>query len=263
MRFFDTHAHFDTFHAEGVADAVIRRALDAGVSRIMAVGGCAESNALAVAMAERYPDNLRAAVGFDRDQASNGFDRAAFRGLLAHPLVAAVGEIGLDYHYEPETAEAQQALLKAMLDEALRARLPVVLHVRESEADMLRLLGPFVEAWPDNDRPPGVVHCFTGDAAFASAVLEKGLLISFSGIATFRNADPLRAVARAVPADRIVVETDAPYLAPVPHRGNTNEPAWVVDVAQGVADARGEAPGVLAENTWKNATRLFAWQDGV
>lgn len=251
--YFDSHAHFDSFAAAQAVAPMLDRAQASGVVRVMAIGGSPAANALALETARLHPRHVRAAAGYDRDLAANPPPLEEVRQLLADPLVRAVGETGLDYHYEPETAPAQQELFRAMLGLARAAGKPAVVHSREADADTLRLLREYGGG--------GVLHCFTGDLAFARALLDLGLLISFSGIVTFRNAEDLRAVARFVPADRLLVETDSPYLAPVPHRGRPNEPALVIEVARAVAAARSVAIEEIARVSYENASRLFGWME--
>jgi TatD DNase family protein len=262
MPLFDTHAHFDTFDADGTTAAVLSRAAAAGVERLCAVGSSAASNALCVRLAESDPARILAAVGYDREQLDPAArDLPALRTLAARPCVRAIGEIGLDYHYSPDTARPQRALFESMLALALDLALPVVVHSREADADTLAMLRDYSDAWRASVSPtrsPGVLHCFTGGPAFADGVLERGLMVSFSGILTFRNAAPLRDIASRIPADRLLVETDCPYLAPIPHRGETNEPAYVALVADTLAALRATTPSAIASLTFSNATRFFS-----
>ena len=172
-------------------------------------------------------------------------------GELEHPKVVAIGETGLDYHYEPESAALQQASFRLHLEAARITGKPVIVHTREARADTLALLRE--AALPQ----AGVLHCFTEDWEMARAALDIGFYISLSGIVTFRNAEALREVARQVPADRLLVETDSPYLAPVPHRGKPNLPQYVREVAEYLAVLRGVSYETLAEQTSNNFKRLF------
>ena len=257
---FDSHAHLDAFAEDGSLVAILERARTAGVQRTIAIGGSAASNQLAVELARRYPEQLRATVGFDRDEAAGQPDWIAAEALLSDPHVVAVGETGLDYHYAPETAPAQRALFLANLERATRFSRPVVVHTREADADTVQLLKDFARAWPGEAGRVGVIHCFTGSADLASRLLDLGFYISFSGIVTFKNAGDLRDVARLVPSDRLLVETDAPFLAPVPYRGKRNEPGWVMEVAAALASARNDTLQEVLEKTWVNATHLFGWK---
>ena len=267
MRLFDTHAHFDSFAAEGSVAAVLARAAAAGVARMCAVGSSAAANELVVRLAAEHPERLVAAVGYDRDQLDQPRDMDKLAELAARPGVAAVGEIGLDYYYSAETAPAQRALFGRMLEFAAARKLPAIVHSRYADDDTLDLLGEFSTAWKkvfhgvENPPPPGILHCFTGDAAFAEELLALGFLISFSGIVTFNNAGPLREVAKLVPEDRLLIETDCPYLTPTPFRGKVNEPAYVARVAEVLAAARGADAAVLAEATFANAKRIYQVED--
>ncbi|MDD5704723.1 MAG: TatD family hydrolase [Kiritimatiellae bacterium] len=258
VRYFDTHAHF-TGSTDAVA-AQIERAVAAGVTRLIAVGGSPVLNAGARAAAASHPLTVALAVGLDRDQSDDPDPAGAVAKLLDDPNLpplAAVGEIGLDYHYRPEGRPAQCALMEAQLAWAARRHLPVIVHAREADADTLALLRNAArDPWFREGRP-GVIHCFTGGQEFADNLLTLGYFLSFSGIVTFANAAPLRAIAARVPAERLLIETDSPYLTPVPLRGRTNEPAHVVHVAACLAKQRGLTPEALAEQTFTNACLLF------
>ena len=253
--YYDTHAHFEGSPLETVA--LMERAEAACVGRIVAVGGSASLNAGALAAAQAYPERVRLALGFDRDQATSATPEVyveTLRRLAAAQPLAAVGETGLDFHYLPETAEAQGALFAAQLRLADEWALPVIIHTREADEATLRVL----------DETPwrgaglrGVVHCFTGDKAFAAQLLERQLAISFSGIVTFRNADMLRESVACVPDERLLIETDTPFLAPVPMRGQRNEPAFVAHVAACLAAVRGTTAERIAEITRQNARQMF------
>jgi len=258
---FDTHVHFDLLEAGGDVAGVLARAAAAGVNWMLAIGHNAASNVRAVALAGQYRERARAAVGLDRENATADVSVAVLEKFVETTppgLVVAVGEIGLDYHHGPETAAAQRRLFQAQLELAARVRLPVIVHSREAEQATLELLGAHARNSRLGDRV-GVLHCFTGGLAFARPLLDLGYVISFSGIVTFRNAGALREVARFVPAERLLIETDSPYLAPVPHRGRPNEPALLPAIAACLAEIRGCVPEELARITTANAARLFGW----
>ncbi len=257
----DSHCHLAG--EEFVADraAVIGRARDAGIERalvILAAEDDAEwGRGQEVAAAW---DAVRFAVGVHPHQAHvcsgdpGGAARAVAARLAASPLVRAVGEIGLDYHYDFSPREVQQAVFAGQLALAQERRLPVVIHTREAEADTLRLIGEAQSRGP----LAGVFHCFTGDPAVAERALATGFYLSFAGIVTFPRAVELREAVRIVPLDRLLVETDAPYLAPVPHRGTRNEPAWVGLTLAAVARERELPAAALAAAVRDNYDRLFA-----
>jgi len=227
---------------------------------MIAIGGDHAANHYAVRLASAHPDNLRATVGYDRDEAGTGYSVDALRALLDEDsCVVAVGETGLDYHYSADSAEQQKALLADMLSLARERRLPVVIHSRDADEDTAALLGEHADLWEGDPDRLGVLHCYTRGVAFARRLLDIGYYISLSGIVSFKNAGELRVVARMVPVDRLLIETDAPYLAPVPVRGKRNEPAYVRHVAEAVAQARDCAVDEIAEMSWQNASRLFGW----
>ena len=231
---FDTHAHFEGTRAE--TDAAVARAREAGVTRIMAVGGSESLNAGTEGFEFR-------AIGWDRDQAGRELPPIDYDG------VTAVGEIGLDYHYTPETRAAQRTLFAQQLDLARARGLPVVVHTREADDDTLGLLREIPSK--------GIIHCFTGSRPFCGRLLDLGFFVSISGIVTFKAAENVRDVARYIPGDRLLIETDAPYLAPVPRRGQPNEPAFLVHTARFLADLRQTPVEALAAQTAANAAAVL------
>lgn len=270
MELYDTHVHFQSGQPEGDIQELVKRAADVGVERIVAVGGSPSLNAGAIAVAKRYPAAMGVALGLDRDQAPDVASTAGELGGAMAQLraeitqhqkegmrVVAIGEMGLDYHYSAETADMQKSLFDAQLSLSRELALPVVVHSREAQEDTLSLLRTHVAHVQHSTDRVGVLHCFTGDACFAQQLVEMGLYVSFSGIVTFRNADPLRAAAAVVPDDRLLIETDTPFLAPVPMRGKRNEPAFVAHVAAMLAKVRGTDMETIADLTTENARRLF------
>ena len=250
MRLYDTHCHFETASPVEIA-AILSRARAAGVEAVMAVGGSPALNAAAelaaeVAASGEGMPKVCFATGFDRDQVNVSLCLCV---NPEHPP-RAVGEIGLDYHYSPETREAQRELFGAQLEEAAKRSLPVIIHTREADDDTLALLREVPSR--------GVIHCYTGTPEAAKAFLDLGFYISFSGIVTFRLADNVRAAAAVVPDDRILIETDSPFLAPVPLRGKVNEPAFVRHTCEYLAARRGMAADDFAALTFANAERAFA-----
>jgi TatD DNase family protein len=251
----DSHCHLDRLDLAaygGSLDAALEAARAAGVGHFLCIGVSADNAATVKSLAERYVD-VDCSVGVHPLDLEPGAEPALdwLLGELAHPKVVAIGETGLDYHYEPESAELQQASFRLHLDAARITGKPVIVHTREARADTLALLRE--AALPQ----AGVLHCFTEDWEMAKAALDIGFYISLSGIVTFRNAEALREVARQVPADRLLVETDSPYLAPVPYRGKPNLPQYVREVAEYLAVLRGVSYETLAEQTSSNFKRLF------
>jgi TatD DNase family protein len=256
----DSHCHLDGEEFAADREAALDRAAAAGLTGLVAIGGGAEPAALAcgliVARAHQGHAGLRlwATVGVHPHDAGRVTDGGweELNRLARDPLVVAVGEIGLDYHYDHAPREVQRAVFERQLALAAEAGLPVSIHCREAFPDCLDILAA------RNPPARGVFHCFTGSQAEADAVLALGWYLSFSGVLTFTKAGALRAVARTAPADRILVETDAPYLAPAPHRGRRNEPAFVAATAARLAEIRGVPPEELAALTSRNFFRLFS-----
>ena len=255
--FIDTHVHFDRFVEDGTFPELLSRAVEAEVLEMVAIGGDSKANALSLKLAEEHPGRIFGCAGYNRDEATEGYDLSELRGFLESPLVKAVGETGLDYYYTAETAKEQKKLFAENLALAAEFGKPVVVHTRDADEDTLALLSDYASAWKGDAAQLGVLHCFTRDTAFARQVLDMGLMISFSGIVTFANADPLREVVQYVPDDRLLIETDAPYLTPVPMRGQVNEPAFVVHVAKQLAELKGCSLDFLANLTTTNARNLF------
>jgi TatD DNase family protein len=255
--FFDTHVHFDDFVKDGTLEPALERADIARVSKMIAVGGSSEANELAQMLAGAFPKCIYAAAGYDRHMAGSLCDITALRELAAKDVTVAVGETGLDYFYEPEKAKEQQRLFFQCLETAIHVRKPVIVHTRDADDDTLSILTDFSKHWKGDPARVGVIHCFTRDERMAKLLLDLGFYISFSGIVTFANADPLREAAKFVPDDRLLIETDSPYLAPVPHRGERCEPAFVADTAKRLAELRGCAVESVAKRTLENACQLF------
>lgn len=250
----DSHAHLDDARFDADRDATIQRAWDSGVRRILTIGNGKgpDDMGCGIPVAEAR-DWIFTSSGVHPHDASKVEERhyEMMERLASHPKVLAIGETGLDYHYDFSPRDVQRQVFQRQVELAGRLNLPVIVHTREADeetAAILRAAG----------HTRGVLHCFTSGAALADAALELGFMISFSGIVTFPNARNLLEVACRVPADRLLVETDCPYLAPVPHRGRRNEPAFVLNTAQFLADARGVNLEQLAEQTSENFTRLFS-----
>ncbi len=254
--FYDTHAHFG-FSDEEPASNILQRALTAGVKRVLAVGGSVKGNQAALALAKLYPAHVCAALAFDRDQQPLDSEVGELELLLTRPEVAAVGETGLDFHYGRREDSSQRVLFRRMLALARKFTLPVIVHSRSAEQEILADLNEHVSAWKGKADRIGVMHCFTGGLEYAQRLLELGFYISFSGIVTFKNSHALREVAASIPADRLVAETDTPFLAPEPLRGRRNEPQYLPLVLKVIAQTRGQTLEEMAAVTKSNALRLF------
>ncbi len=256
MQLVDTHCHLDDERFANDVDAVLSRAADAGVQSIVAVGTTLETSRRAIELARKTP-LVRAAVGIHPNYvaASTHDDWPAVVALASEPEVVAIGETGLDRFRNDTPIEHQIESFHRHLGLSRECHKPIIIHCRDAEADVLRCLEDAASAGP----VCGVMHSFTGQAATAARCVELGLYISFAGQLTFTNRkfDALREVARCVPADRLLVETDSPYLAPEPHRRERNEPAYVALTAQRLAELRQFEPAELSGITTENARRLF------
>jgi TatD DNase family protein len=241
----DSHAHLDAL--EGSADDAVARACEAGVTRIVTIGTHAAEWSEVLAIAERN-DGVSVALGIHPHEAANG-DVARLRDVLAHPKVVAIGETGLDYFRDYAPRDAQRRVFDAQLELAAETGKPVVIHTRAADDDTLAALAGFDGTV--------VLHCFSSEPLLPPA-LERGWYVSFAGNVTYKNAHDLRAAAFAVPRERLLAETDSPYLTPVPLRGRPNEPAYVVHTVAALAHARNEDADELAAQLDENATRCFS-----
>jgi TatD DNase family protein len=250
----DSHCHLEY---EGLVEdrqAVLARARAAGIGGFLNISTRQNEWERVVGTAARESD-VWASVGIHPHEADAHADLGAsvLREATEHPRVIAIGETGLDYYYDRSERETQQALFRMHIGVARETGLPLVVHTRDAEEDTLAILGDEME----QGAFPALIHCFTASAGFAEQVLALGLTISLSGIVTFKNAKELQEIAAKLPADRMLVETDSPFLAPVPHRGRTCEPAFTADTARFVAGLRGEEFEQLAQNTTRNFFALF------
>jgi TatD DNase family protein len=253
VRLVDSHVHLDDAKFDADREETIERARAAGVEHMLAIGaghGPPDLDA-AVRLADRYPF-IYATVGVQPHDASKATAETwpRLRELAAHPKVLAIGEIGLEYHYDFSPRDVQRAVFEQQLAIAAETGKPIVIHTREAWDDTLAMLRAY-------GRGAGIVHCFTGGETEAGRVLDLGFHLGFGGVLTFPKADALRQAARMTPDDRLLVETDCPYLAPVPHRGKRNEPAFVVETVRRLAEVRGCAPEEIAEVTTRNFERLM------
>jgi TatD DNase family protein len=255
VKLVDSHCHLDHSRFSEDRDAVIARARAAGVERMLAIGTGDGPHDLeaGIRLAEKHTFML-ATIGVHPHEASKAtvetFDR--LRELAKHPKVVAIGEIGLDYHYDFSPRDAQMEVFRLQLEVAAEARLPIVIHTREAWADTLALLRGH---W----KGEGIFHCFTGNPGEAREALDLGFYLSYGGVVTFPRSEENRAAAKLTPADRMLLETDAPYLAPVPHRGKRNEPALVAETARFLAGVLGMEPDALAEATTANFERFVRY----
>ena len=251
----DSHCHLDFPDFSGELDAVVGRARAAGVGRMVTISTRIKRHGDLIAIAERF-DDVFCSIGTHPHNAHEELDIALDEIVrtTGHPKVVAIGEAGLDYHYDYSPRDAQERGFRNHVAAARATGLPLVIHSRDADDDMARILeeemgkGPF----------KAVLHCFTGGRALAERAIALGLSISFTGIITFKKSDELRAIAGALPSDRILVETDAPYLAPGRHRGKRNEPAFVTETAKVLAETRGVSTDELARQTTDNFFRLFS-----
>ena len=255
--FIDSHAHIEGDDFDADRDEVIRRARDAGVEIIVDVGDgdvSKDSHAAAFRLAEQH-SFIYTTVGVHPHEARllDAELYAKLCDLAEHPKVIAWGEIGLDYHYDNSPRDVQRDVFRKQLAAARKRGLPAVIHTREAEQDTLDILK---QEWGASGLP-GIIHCFTGTQWFAEQAVELGFYISFSGVVTFKNAEELRRAASSLPISRLLIETDSPFLAPVPYRGRRNEPAYVVEVARQIAALRSLATEDVGRVTTENFKRLF------
>ena len=252
MRLIDSHTHLDDAQFNEDRAAVIERARAAGLERILAIGtgGGPPDLEAGLRLAGEFPFVL-ATVGVHPHEAAKATEQTfeRLRELAEHPKVVAIGEIGLDYHYDFSPRDVQRAVFSRQLGLAAEAALPIIIHTREAWEDTFEILR---NEW----RGEGILHCFTGDATQARQALDTGFCLAFGGVLTFPKAEPVREAARITPADRLLIETDCPYLAPVPHRGKRNEPAFVVETARRLAEVRGQTAEEIAATTADNFERL-------
>jgi TatD DNase family protein len=249
----DSHAHLDDARFDADRDAVLQRAWDAGVRKILTIGNGSGPDQMGcgVPIAESH-DWIYTSAGIHPHDASKVEERhyGLIEQLAGHPRVLAIGETGLDYYYDNSPRDIQREVFRRQLALAKKLDLPVIIHTRDADDDTIALL--------KMETPSrGVIHCFTSGGRLADFALDIGFYISFSGILTFPKAQSLGEIARRIPADRMLVETDCPYLAPVPHRGKRNEPSFVADTARFIAELRGTTLNELAAQTSANFDTLF------
>lgn len=253
LSLFDSHCHLENERFQGEVDKALERMADAHVDRCLLAGSDMETSRQIVALCEAH-ENMYGAVGVHPHEAS-GFTKADLDTIeewLQKPQIVAIGEIGLDYYYDHSPRETQREVFLSQLELAYQLKAPIVIHVRDAHGDLTELLRQ-----RQGRLPAGVLHCYSGSLESARQYLDWGFYLSFSGTVTFKNADKLRQVVAYCPLDRMLIETDSPYLAPVPHRGERNEPSYVAYVAQTVAQTRDMPISDIAAATRENAMRLF------
>lgn len=253
MELFDSHCHLEDERFQGEVQDVLRRMAEAGVTRCILASSDMPTGEKIVALADANPQ-VYGMVGFHPHEASQfrESDLEQMAEWLKHPKIVGVGEIGLDYYYDHSPRDVQRAVLERQLDFALEKNVPVAFHIRDAHGDTLDILSR-----RKNRLPEGVLHCFSGSLECARQYLDMGFYLSFAGPVTFKNAAKLQEVAKFCPTDRLLVETDSPYLAPVPLRGQRNEPANVRYVAQMVAELKGIDAKELARSAFENTCRLY------
>ena len=255
MKLIDSHCHLNYEGLVERQEEVLDHARERGVHGFLNISTRQREWDDVISVAERHPD-VWASVGVHPHEADAHPDlgAAALVERTKHPRVIGIGECGLDYYYDKSDRQAQRERFQAHIDAARQTGLPLIVHTREAEEDTAEILDAAVK----QDGVTGVLHCFTGSAELARKGLDLGFFISLSGIVTFKNARDLQETAKWLPSDQMLVETDSPFLAPVPHRGQKCEPAFVADTAAFVAELRGAAPEHLAESTTANFFKLFS-----
>ena len=251
----DSHAHLDYAQLSDDLEGVLARAAEAGVSHIITIGVKLTTADRPKALAEAH-DNIWCSVGIHPHEAGSEPDAANIDAIFAsadHPKCVAIGEAGLDYFYDYASPKQQEDSFRAQIAVARCLDLPIIVHARDADNDVAAILENEMEKGSFR----GVLHCFSSGAELAERAIDIGFYISFSGILTFNKAEELRAIATNIPEDRILVETDSPYLAPVPHRGRPNEPAYTAHTLEKLATVRGKRPVEMAHITRKNTLRLF------
>jgi TatD DNase family protein len=256
IQFVDSHAHLDGSEFDGDRDAVIERARSAGLRFLLVIGGASgpEQMGSALDIAETH-DWMYAAAGIHPHEASKAQDAhfELVRRLARQPKFLAVGEIGLDYYYDHSPRDVQRQVLIRQLDLAREVKLPIIIHCRDAWPDLREIIRTH---WRDTELG-GILHCFSGTFEDASELMACGFLVSFAGNLTFKKAEDLRAVAREIPLDRLLTETDCPYLAPVPHRGKRNEPAYVAEVTRELARLHNLSEEEMGQRVVRNFTEFF------
>ncbi len=255
MRLVDSHCHLDRVDLapfDGSLEQLISQSREQGVERFLCVGISRENCDIVVQQAETHPEVFASVGVHPNEDPELGFTQQELVGLAQNPRVVAIGETGLDFFRSEGDLEWQRERFRTHIRAAIETRLPLIIHSREARAETLKIMSE-----EGVEQVGGVMHCFVEDQATADAAMEMGFYISFSGIVSFNSAKELQQVAATIPLERLLIETDAPYLAPVPHRGKPNQPAYVRHVAEKIADLRGITVEQVADSSWDNFNRLF------
>ncbi|MDE1547603.1 TatD family hydrolase [Jeotgalibaca caeni] len=254
---FDTHCHLNVDAFEEDVEATIQRAKEAGVERFAVVGFDAPTNKKSIALSTQYPE-IYSIIGWHPTEAGTYTPavQESLLSLLTNEKVVAMGEMGLDYHWNTAPPAVQEKIFRIQIQIAKDLQLPISIHMRDAIEDTYRILRE-----EDVSEIGGIMHSYSGDVAYMEKFLDLGMHISLSGVVTFKKASEVHEVAKAVPLDRLLIETDSPYLAPVPYRGKRNEPAYVRYVAERVAELRGMDINEIAQITTQNANQLFRLED--
>ncbi len=255
MLLVDTHCHLDFPEYEESEADVVERAKQAGVGSMLTIGINQESSRRAIELSRQFPE-VYAAIGIHPHDAAKATDHdfEVFERLLEKEDVVALGETGLDFYYENSPKETQIKVLKRFLEMSKIKNLPYIFHVRDAFSEFFEVMKKY-----ESRNLRGVMHCFSGGEAEAEEALRHGLLISFTGILTFKKSDQVREVAKAIPLDKILLETDSPFLAPQSHRGKTNEPSFLPEIAEVLAEVKGVTTEEVAEVTTENCRKLFGF----
>lgn len=254
---FDTHCHINVDAFQDDVEAVLERAAEAGVGRLAVVGFDAPTIKKSLALSENHPQ-IYSIIGWHPTEAASYSEEVqeSLKALLIRDKVVAMGEMGLDYYWDTAPRSVQEKVFRQQIAVAKECQLPISIHMREAVEDTYRILRE-----EDVSDIGGIMHSYSGDVAYMERFLKLGMHISLSGVVTFKKAQEVHEVARQVPLNQLLIETDAPYLAPVPHRGHRNEPAYVKLVCERIAELRGITPEEVAEATTRNANKLFGLEE--
>ena len=253
--FIDSHIHLDDFVEKNTLEDKLKNAEKHMVNQMIAIGGSDKSNFLSISLSKKYPNKIFATAGYDRDLSESNYNEFNLKQQIESDYVVGVGETGLDYYHSNENRKQQIELFSLNLNLASQFNKPVIVHSRNAFKDTIHELKKFSV---NQNKYLGVLHCFTLDLKAAKKLIDIGMMISFSGIVTFSNAYDLRSIVSYIPNEFLLIETDAPYLSPVPNRGKQNEPAFIIHTARQIAELRGCSVEDIAYITSSNAKKLFS-----